>query len=149
MMAISAGVAIVFATIAAFMSNGALASEPKPWQMNFQPPATPVMEKIIDFHNLMLVVEIGIVVFVLFLMLYIIVKFNAKSNPTPSTTTHNTLLEVVWTVLPIVILMVFAVPSMKLLFFMDKAQNPEMTLKITGHQWYWSYLSNVSAYGTS
>jgi cytochrome c oxidase subunit 2 len=97
------------------------------------------MEKITEFHNLLLIVEVAIVVFVLFLMLYIIVKFNSKSNPEPSKTTHNTALEVIWTVVPIVILMVLAVPSMKLLFFMDKAQNPEMTLKITGHQWYWSY----------
>ncbi|HJO87588.1 MAG TPA: cytochrome c oxidase subunit II [Rhodospirillales bacterium] len=121
------------------MASGANAAEPKPWQMNFQPAATPVMEKITEFHNLLLTVEVGIVIFVLALMLIIIFKFNAKSNPEPSKTTHNTPLEVIWTVIPIVILIIFSVPSMKLLFFMDKAQNPEMTLKIVGHQWYWSY----------
>jgi cytochrome c oxidase subunit 2 len=125
--------------ISAMISAGAGASEPLPWQMYFQPPATPVMEKIIDFHNLMLVVEVLIVIFVLVLLLIIIFKFNAKANPTPSKTSHNTPLEVIWTVVPIIILIVFAVPSMKLLFFMDKAQNPEMTLKVIGHQWYWSY----------
>jgi cytochrome c oxidase subunit 2 len=115
------------------------ASEPKPWQWYFQPPATPVMEQIIEFHNLMFFVEVGIVLLVLGLMVYIVVKFNSKANPEPTKTTHNTVLEVVWTVIPIVILIVFAVPSMKLLFFMEKAQNPEMTLKVTGNQWYWSY----------
>lgn len=136
---INSGVAFFFAAFAAFLASGANAAEPKPWQMNFQPAATPVMEKIIDFHNLLLTIQVGIVVLVLGLMLYIIIKFNSKSNPEPSKTTHNTALEVIWTVIPIVILIVLAVPSMKLLFFMDKAPNPEMTLKITGHQWYWSY----------
>ena len=135
----TAGMAFLATLFATVMSSGVNAAEPKPWQMNFQPAATPVMEKITDFHNLLLIVEVAIVVFVLILMLIIIVKFNSKSNPEPSKTTHNTALEVVWTVIPIVILIVLAVPSMKLLFFMDKAQNPEMTLKITGHQWYWSY----------
>ena len=131
--------AIIVGGTALGFADGALASEPKPWQMDFQPAASPVMERIIDFHNLLLVVEVAIVVFVLFLMLYIIVKFNAKSNPTPSKTTHHTGLEVVWTLLPIIVLMVIAVPSMRTLFFMDRAANPEMTLKIIGHQWYWSY----------
>ncbi len=109
--------------------------------MNFRPAATPVMEDIIDFHNLLLVIEVIIVLFVLGLMLYIIVKFNAKSNPVPSKTTHNSFLEVVWTAVPIIILIVIAVPSMKLLYFMDKAPKDqvEMTLKVIGHQWYWSY----------
>ncbi len=133
------GVAFLITAFAAFMASGANAAEPKPWQMNFQPAATPVMEKITEFHNLLLTVEVGIVIFVLALMLIIIFKFNAKSNPEPSKVTHNTPLEVIWTVIPIVILIIFSVPSMKLLFFMDKAQNPEMTLKIVGHQWYWSY----------
>ena len=97
------------------------------------------MEQIIDFHNLMFFVEVGIVLLVLGLMVYIVVKFNSKANPKPTKTTHNTTLEVLWTVIPIVILIIFAVPSMKLLFFMEKAQNPEMTLKVTGNQWYWSY----------
>ncbi len=131
--------AIIVGGMALGFADGALASEPKPWQMDFQPAATPVMERIIDFHNLLLVVEVAIVVFVLFLMLYIIIKFNAKSNPIPTKTTHHTGLEVVWTLLPIIVLMVIAVPSMRTLFFMDKAANPEMTLKIIGHQWYWSY----------
>ena len=116
-------------------------SGPQPWQMNFRPSATPVMDDIIDFHNLLLVIEVLIVLFVLGLMVYICVKFNAKANPVPSKTTHNAFLEVVWTVIPIIILIVITVPSVKLLVFMDKApkEKVEMTLKVIGHQWYWSY----------
>ena len=129
----------IFVSVWLAQAAGALAAGPQPWQMNFQEAATPVMEDIVSFHNLLLVIEIIIVLFVLGLMLVIIIKFNSKANPVPSKTTHNTLLEVVWTVVPIAVLMVITVPSMKLLFFMDKAKNPEMTLKITGHQWYWTY----------
>ena len=116
-------------------------SGPQPWQMNFRPSATPVMDDIIEFHNLLLVIEVLIVLFVLGLMVYICVKFNAKANPVPSKTTHNVFLEVVWTVIPIIILIVITVPSVKLLVFMDKApkEKVEMTLKVIGHQWYWSY----------
>ena len=116
-------------------------SGPQPWQMDFRPSATPVMDDIIDFHNLLLVIEVLIVLFVLGLMVYICVKFNAKANPVPSKTTHNVFLEVVWTVIPIIILIVITVPSVKLLVFMDKApkEKVEMTLKVIGHQWYWSY----------
>ena len=115
-------------------------NDPQPWQMNFRPAATPVMEDIVEFHNLLLVIEALIVLFVLGLMVYIVIKFNSKANPKPTKTTHN-LLEVAWTVIPVTILIIIAVPSMKLLFFMDKApaDQVEMTLKVTGHQWYWSY----------
>jgi cytochrome c oxidase subunit 2 len=113
---------------------------PQPWQIDFQDSASPVMDQIYWFHNVILLpLEIIITLFVLGLMIYIVYRFNARRNPVPSKTTHNTLLEVVWTVVPIVILVLISVPSMKLLFFMDKAQNPEMTLKVIGHQWYWSY----------
>lgn len=132
---------VLFAFLAAALPGlPALADgAPHEWQMYFRDPATPVMADIIHFHDLIMVVEILIVLLVLGLMIYIFVKFNAKANPKPSRTTHNTMLEVIWTVLPVLILIVIAVPSLKLLFFMDKAKNPEMTLKITGHQWYWSY----------
>jgi cytochrome c oxidase subunit 2 len=117
----------------------AQASEPVPWGTNFQPAASPVMEMIQDFHGILLVIQFGIIIFVLGLLGYIIMRFNAKSNPEPSKTTHHTGLEVLWTVVPILILVFVAVPSMRLLFFMDKTQQPDMTLKVVGHQWYWSY----------
>jgi len=110
-----------------------------PWQMGFQEPRSPSAEQIFAFHDLLLYIEVAIVLFVLAIMAYIIVKFNSKANPVPSKNTHNTLLEVVWTVVPILILVVIAVPSLKLLYFTDRTENPELTIKVTGNQWYWTY----------
>ena len=133
----------VFASLGMLMLLGrmqnAFADQPKPWEMTLQPAATPVMEKIHDLHSLLVYVIVGISLFVLALLIYVAVRFNEKANPVPSKTTHNTLLEVIWTVIPIIILVVITVPSLKLLFYMDKTNNPEMTLKVIGHQWYWSY----------
>jgi cytochrome c oxidase subunit II len=133
---------IVSLVIFALFSSGieiAFADQPEPWQMGFQPAATPVMEQIHSFHELLLYILVAITVFVLALLVYVSVRFNEKANPVPSKTTHNTLLEVAWTVVPIVILVVISVTSLKLLYFMDKTHNPEMTLKVIGHQWYWQY----------
>ena len=110
-----------------------------PWQMGFQEPRSPSAERIFAFHDLLLWIEAGIVLFVLAIMAYIIIKFNSKTNPVPSKTTHNTLLEVIWTVVPILILVVIAVPSLKLLYFTDRTYDPELTIKVTGNQWYWTY----------
>ena len=121
------------------VAGSALAAVPEPWRLGFQAAASPVMERISEFHNLLLVIITGITVFVLGLMVYVALRFNEKSNPVPSKTTHNTVLEVLWTAVPVVILMVMAVPSFKLLYFMDRAQDAEMTIKVIGHQWYWSY----------
>ncbi len=133
----------VFAALAALAVPGTggvvFAAAPVPWQMGFQPAASPVMTEINDFHNLLLVIITLIAVFVLGLMLYVMVRFSAKRNPVPTRTTHNTVLEVIWTVVPITMLMLIAIPSFKLLYFMDRTANPEMTLKVIGHQWYWSY----------
>ena len=133
----------VFLSLAMFAllsgSQNAFADQPEPWQMGFQPAATPVMEQIHTFHELLLYILVAITIFVLALLVYVSVRFNEKANPIPSKTTHNTLLEVAWTVIPIVILVVISVTSLKLLYFMDKTHNPEMTLKVTGHQWYWQY----------
>ena len=110
-----------------------------PWQLFFQEPMSPSAEKIYDFNVFLLWVEGLITVFVLGLMAYICLKFRAKKNPTPSKTTHNTFLEVLWTGIPVFILIAIAIPSIKILYFTDKTQNAEMTLKITGNQWYWTY----------
>ncbi len=111
----------------------------QPWQINLQDAGSPVMEKIHDFHNMLLVIQFGIVAFVLVILAYCIFRFNAKRNPEPSTTAHNTVLEIIWTAVPIVILVIIAIPSLKLLYYSNKAQDHELTLKVTGHQWYWSY----------
>ncbi len=111
----------------------------KPWQVFFQDPMSPSAEKIYDFNVFLLWVEGLITLFVLGLMAYICVKFSAKRNPKPSKTTHNTLLEVLWTGIPILILIGIAIPSMKILYFTDKTQDAEITLKVIGNQLYWTY----------
>lgn len=110
-----------------------------PWQMGFQEPHSPSAVMGFAFHDFLLWIEGAIVLFVLGLMAYIAYKFNSKSNPVPSTTTHHTLLEIVWTVVPIIILVVITVPSLKLLYYTDRTSEPELTIKVTGNQWYWTY----------
>lgn len=116
------------------------AAEPVPWQLNFQPAVTPVMESITDFHNLLLVITILISIFVLILLIVTMWKFSAKRNPVPSKTTHNTMLEMLWTAVPVIILVIIAVPSFKLLYLSDEIpEKIDLTIKATGNQWYWSY----------
>lgn len=117
----------------------AMADSPQPWEMGFQAPATPVMEQIEQFHNGLLIVITLISLFVLFLLAYVFVRFNQRRNPAPSRTSHNTLVEVLWTALPVIILVGIAIPSFKLLYFADRTERAEMTIKAIGHQWYWSY----------
>ena len=104
-----------------------------------RPPASPVAEVVHNFNNELLVIITVITAFVLALLLYVIVRFNEKRNPTPSRTSHNGLLEVIWTVVPVLILVAVAIPSFRLLYFADRTPNAEMTIKAIGHQWYWSY----------
>ena len=118
----------------------ASAAQPEPWQMNFQEAATPLMEQIVRFHDVYLLPTIIIIsLFVLALLAIVVFKFNEKSNPNPSRTTHNTTIEVLWTVIPVAILVVIAVPSFKLLYKSDVIPKVDMTIKATGHQWYWNY----------
>lgn len=126
-----------FAVLA--LGGAAAWAEPRPWGIGLQDPATPVAERLHEFHNMLLIIIAAIVLFVMGLLLYVMLRFNARANPKPSTTTHNVMLEVLWTVVPVVILIVIAVPSFKLLYYMDRTAEPEMTLKITGYQWYWGY----------
>ena len=129
------------AAFMALMGTTVLASanKPEPWQMTFQEAATDNMTTITDFNNFLLILMTIITVFVLALLLYVMLRFNAKANPTPSKTSHNTLIEVLWTVLPIVILVVIAVPSFRLLYFQRVIPEVEMTVKAVGYQWYWGY----------
>ena len=113
--------------------------QPSNWQLGLQQAATPVMENIIWFHDFLLWIITGITVFVLALLLIVIVRFNARSNPTPSRTTHNTLIEVIWTLVPVMILVTIAVPSFKLLFLQQTIPPADLTVKATGKQWYWTY----------
>src|SRR6516165_1001878 len=118
---------------------GAEAAEPKPWQLGFQPPATEVMDRLSAFHDVLLIIITLITIFVLGLLVYVMWRFNQQRNPVPSRTSHNTVIEMLWTVVPVLILISIAIPSFKLMYFMDRVPNPEMTIKVTGHQWYWSY----------
>jgi cytochrome c oxidase subunit 2 len=113
--------------------------QPSPWQLNFQQSVTPVMDDITSFHDVLLYVITVIAVFVLVLLLVIMVRFNRRANPNPSRTTHNTLIEVAWTVLPIIILTGIAIPSFKLLFYQQNIPTADLTVKATGYQWYWTY----------
>jgi cytochrome c oxidase subunit II len=112
---------------------------PRPWQLNFQPAASPVMDMIESLHDLLLFIIVAISAFVLALLAYACVRYRASRSPVPSRRTHNSVLEIAWTAIPVLILVVIAIPSFKLLYFMDRVANPEMTLKAIGHQWYWSY----------
>ncbi len=117
--------------------NGEVRSAP--WQMWLQEPGSPTADRIVAFNFQLMVIETLIVIFVLGLMAYIAYRFSAKNNPVPSKTTHHVGLEVVWTILPIFILVGIAIPSLKHLYFADRTPDAEMTLKITGNQWYWNY----------
>ena len=122
-----------------FSGQAALAAQPEPWQLGFQKAASENMEMITDFNNFLLYIMTAITLFVLGLMVYVMVRFNAKANPNPSSTTHNTLVEVVWTVVPILILVVIAIPSFRLLYFQRDIPQAEVTVKAVGYQWYWGY----------
>ena len=113
--------------------------QPSPWQIGLQQSASPVMDNIIWFHDFLLYMITGIAGFVLVLLVVVMVRFNARTNPIPSRTTHNTLIEIAWTLIPIVILMFIAVPSFKLLFLQLNVPPADLTVKATGKQWYWSY----------
>lgn len=128
----------LFAALAV-VTGSAEASYPLPWQLGMQPSASPVKENIAWLHNLLLVIITVITIFVLVLLIYVMVRFRASANPKPARTTHNTMIEIIWTVVPTLILVAIAIPSFKLLYFMDRTFEADMTLKVTGHQWYWSY----------
>ena len=129
-----AGVALVSCG-AAFAELG----QPAPWEYKLQESATPVMDNITWFHDFLLWLITAITLFVLALLVIVVVKFNAKANPVPSKTTHNTLIEVAWTLIPVLILVALVVPSFRLLFLELDVPKADLTVKVTGKQWYWSY----------
>jgi cytochrome c oxidase subunit II len=134
--AIAAIVAALFVGAgAAFAGLG----QPSPWEVGLQDAASPVMADIIGFHTFVFWIVTAITIFVLVLLVIIMVRFNAGANPTPSRTTHNTPLEVIWTIVPVIILTLIAIPSFRLLFTELDVPTPDITVKATGKQWYWSY----------
>ncbi|MGC2812496.1 MAG: cytochrome c oxidase subunit II [Bradyrhizobium sp.] len=113
--------------------------QPAPWELNLQASASPVMDSIMQFHDWLLVIITVITLFVLALLITVVVKFNARANPVPSRTTHNSVIEVAWTLIPVLILVGIAVPSFRLLFEELDIPKADLTVKATGKQWYWSY----------
>ena len=134
-----AGVLFGSVVLALNVSGAAHAAAPVPWQMDLQPPAGSLAEMATDLHNLLLVVITLISLFVLGLLIYVGVRFRASRNPNPSKTSHHTVIEILWTVIPVLILVGIAVPSFRLLYYMDRTNETDMVIKVTGNQWYWNY----------
>ena len=131
---------ILLIVIATILSTNVWADQPKNWQLGFQNSASQSMSEIVSFHNnILLPVIIAISVFVLFLMIYVCIRFRASRNPNPSRTTHNVAVEVLWTLIPCLILIVMAVPSFKILYKQDTIPKADITVKAIGYQWYWGY----------
>ena len=130
-----AGLALGLATSAVLAAAG----QPVAGQIGFQDAASPIADQIHSFHNLVNTIIIGIAIFVLLLLLYVIARFNSKANPTPSRTSHNTALEVAWTVIPIGILLIIAIPSFRLLYAQYSYPKPDLTIKAIGNAWFWEY----------
>jgi cytochrome c oxidase subunit 2 len=138
-----------FAALAAFAAaaltafgahaEGDVVGAPHEWETGLQTAHSPMMERLSSFHDVLLIIIIVISAFVFVLMGIIVVRYNKRSNPTPQKWSHNTLLEMVWTAVPVIILLAIAIPSIRLLYYEDRAANPEMTIKAIGHQWFWSY----------
>jgi cytochrome c oxidase subunit 2 len=120
-------------------SHPALAQVPRPWEMDMQPAGSPMKQEIIDLHNLVLVIITVITLFVGALLAWVCIRYREKRNPVPSQLSHHTGLEIAWTVLPVLILVIMAIPSFRLIYYLDRTPNPDMTIKVTGHQWYWEY----------
>ena len=133
-------ISIILGFIATFFASAAaLAAQPTDGGWWLQKPATPVMERLTEVHNLVFWIICAIVAFVVILMGYIMIRFREKANPVPSKTSHNTLIEVIWTIVPVLILLFMVVPSMQLLYMQDRLPQTEMTIKAIGNTWNWEY----------
>lgn len=128
--------------IAALPGGAALAQvvgAPKPWELGMQAAYGPLKAQEIWLHDLVLVIITLITLFVTALLAWVIYRYNAERNPVPTRTSHNTVIEILWTVIPVLILVVIAIPSFRLVYYLDRTPDPELTIKVTAHQWYWQY----------
>lgn len=130
---------LVWPAMFAAQAQSQAVGQPHDWYMGMQKAYGPVKSRIDSLNNLVLWIIIIITVFVAALLLYVIWRFNAKRNPVPSRTTHNTVLEITWTVVPVLILVFIAIPSFRLIYYENRTADPDLTIKVTGHQWYWEY----------
>ncbi len=138
--------ALTFMMMAPWLMGGAFAQAPggvigapKPWEMGPQPAYSALKRQIIDLHDLVLVIITVITIFVAALLVWVMYRYSAHRNPNPSRTSHHTMLEIAWTVVPVLILVVMAIPSFRLIYFLDRTPNPDLTVKVIAHQWYWEY----------
>lgn len=132
-------ISLFLAALLTTLPSTAFAALPKNWGINFQDAASPMAEHLHEFHNMLLWIIIAVAVFVMVLLIWVIIRYNHKANPVPAQFTHHVMLEVLWTLVPIIILVFIAVPSFRILYYNDRTETPEMTLKIVGYQWYWNY----------
>jgi len=130
---------ILFLICSLLQASTSYADKPHEWQMNFQEAASPIMLELHSFHNFLLFITTAIVVFVSLLLIYVIFRFNAKRNPIPAEFTHNIAIEIIWTIIPIIILIIIAVPSFRILKMAEHIPVADVTVKVVGSQWYWSY----------
>ena len=119
--------------------TGSTAAAPQNWQIGMQQAASPVMARIEDFHSLLLDIIVAVCLFVAALLIWVMLRYNRRANPVPSKNHHNTMLEVAWTLLPVGILVVIAIPSFRLLYFEAGIPKPDVTIKAIGKQWFWTY----------
>jgi len=140
------GIGVAAAALLAFSGLSA-AALPYNYEMGMQPAASPVMEQIEDFHRLLFWIIVLVCLFVLALLVWIVIKYRAGANAVPSKVHHNTLLEVAWTLIPVIILVFIAVPSFRLLYFESAIPKPDVTIKAIGKQWFWTYEYPGSAAG--
>ncbi|HKS87886.1 MAG TPA: cytochrome c oxidase subunit II [Stellaceae bacterium] len=127
--------------MAGLMASATLAgaAQPYDWELGFQPSATPVHDRMTAFHHELLIIITLITVFVLGLLLYVMVRFHHSRNPKPTQITHNAVVEITWTVVPVIILLAIFFPSIGLMYYMDRVPKADMTIKATGNQWFWNY----------
>lgn len=130
----------ILASLAVYLAAfSAYAREPVDWQLGFQEAATPVMEKVVYLHEFILIIITGIVIFVVFLLAYVCVRYNAKAHPVPNKFSHNITIEIIWTLIPVILLIAIAIPSFKTLYYMEHTPKADLTVKAVGYQWYWHY----------
>ena len=125
--------------LASLAAMPAWAQTPQNWQMGFQPAGSPTQAGIEGLHALVLWLMAFVTLFVAFLLGYVMWRYRASKNPVPSRTSHHTALEVAWTVIPVLVLVAIAIPSFRLIYFEDRTNAADLTIKVTGHQWYWEF----------
>lgn len=126
-------------SMASFAWAQGVVGAPQSWEMGMQRAYGPIKDREIDLHNLVLVMITVITLFVGGLLIWVMIRYNSRRNPVPSQTSHNTVLEIAWTVVPVLVLVIMAIPSFRLIYYEDRTPDPYMTIKVTGHQWYWEY----------